>query len=140
MTKYFSGILIFALSFALCMPAEAHNPNIVGPGSGNIGYSNKGLVIGVIVGVVAAVVVVTIVVVHESSKKRTITGCINPAQNAMTVTDEKDKRVYTLSGDTAGVKPGERMSLHGKKIKPSADNPLGWEITKIQTDYGACHP
>ena len=141
MRKHLSGVLIIALSFALSIPTEAQNPNIVGPGTGNIGYSpSKGLIIGVVVGVVAAVVVVTVVVVHESSKKRTITGCVNPAQNGMTVTNEKDKQVYTLSGDTAGVKPGERMSFHGKKIKPNAGNPLGWEITTIQTDYGACHP
>jgi hypothetical protein len=139
MTKHLSGVLMIALSFVLCMPAEAQNPNVVGPGSGHIGPS-KGLIIGVVVGVVAAAVVVTVVVVHESSKKRTITGCVNSAQNGMTVTNEKDKQVYTLSGDTAAVKPGERMSFHGKKIKPNADNALGWEITTIQTDYGVCHP
>jgi hypothetical protein len=123
------------------MPAEAQNPIIVGPGTGNIGYSpSKGLIIGIVVGLVAAVVVVTVVVVHESSKKRTIAGCVNPAQNGMTVTNEKDKQVYMLSGDTAGVKPGERMSFHGNKIQPNAGNPLGWEVTRIQTDYGACHP
>ncbi|HXA76461.1 MAG TPA: hypothetical protein VNV41_04955 [Candidatus Acidoferrales bacterium] len=141
MRKHLSGILMIVLGFALCMPAKAQNQIIVGPGTGNIGYSpSKGLIIGVVLGVVAAVAVATVVVVHESSKKRTITGCVNPAQNEITVINEKDKQVYILSGDTAGVKPGERMSFQGKKIKPNASNPLGWEVTRIQTDYGACHP
>ena len=60
--------------------------------------------------------------------------------NGMIVNDEKDKRVYTLSGDTAGVKPGQRMTFQGKKTKPNAGNPLGWEISKIRNDYGVCQP
>ena len=36
----------------------------------------------------------------------------------MSVTDDTDKRFYALSGNTAGIKPGDRMTLQGKKIKP----------------------
>jgi hypothetical protein len=79
---------------------------------------SNGTIAGVIVGVVAAVVIVAYVVIHESSKKRSITGCVTPAENGMSVTDEKDKRYYALSGDTADIKPGDRMTLQGKKIKP----------------------
>jgi len=131
--KYLSAVLIIALSFVLCMPAEAQGS------SGTIGGVGTGTIVGVIVGVVAGVAVVAIVALHYS-KKRTITGCVKPAENGMIVNDEKDKLVYTLSGDMAGVKPGERMTLQGKKIKPNAGNPLGWEITKIRTDYGVCQP
>jgi hypothetical protein len=132
--KCLSAFLIIALSFVLCMPAEAQE-------FGNLGQigPSKGEIVGAIVGVVAAVAVVAIVAIHYS-KKRTITGCVKPAPNGMIVNDEKDKRVYALSGDTAGVKPGDRMTLQGKKIKPDAGNPLGWEITKIRTDYGVCQP
>ena len=128
-SKYLSGVLVITLSFVLCMPAEAD--------SGTIGGVGTGTIVGVIVGVVAGVAVVAIVAIHYS-KKRTITGCVKPAQNGMTVNDENEQRVYTLSGDTAGVKPGERMTLQGKKIKPNAGNPLGWEITKIRADFGVC--
>ena len=128
--KYLSAVLIIVLSFVLCMPAEAQSSpdKIVGTG-----------IIVVIVGVVAAVVVVAIVAVHYS-KKRTITGCVKPVPNGMVVNDEKDKRVYALSGDTAGIKPGERMTFQGKKIKPNAGNLLGWEISKIRNDDGVCQP
>jgi len=93
-----------------------------------------------IVAAVAAVVVVTVVVIHESAKKRTITGCVNSVENGMSVTDEKDKRVYTLSGDMAGIKPGERMTLQGKKIKANAGKPLVWDTRKITKDFGVCRP
>jgi hypothetical protein len=112
----------------------------LGPGNGNIGGVTKGEVIGVIVGVIAGVVIVTILVIHYSSKKRTITGCVISAQDGMTVTDENDKRVYTLSGDASGLKAGERMTLQGHKIKPSGSNPLTWETTKIAKDLGVCQP
>jgi len=33
----------------------------------------------------------------------------------MSVTDEKDKRIYALSGNTTDIKPGDRVTLRGKK-------------------------
>ena len=81
------------------------------------------------------------VVIHESSKKRSITGCVTPEENGMNVTDEKDKRSYALSGDTADIKPGDRMTLQGKKIKPKdAGKPLLWETKTISRDFGVCQP
>jgi len=130
-SKHVSGVLIIALGFVLCVPREAK-------ASSQIGASN-GTIVGAIVGIVAGVAVIAIVAIHYS-KKRTITGCVKSEQKGMIVNDEKDKLVYTLSGDTADVKQGERMTLQGKKIKPNAGNPLGWEITKIRTDYGVCQP
>jgi hypothetical protein len=60
-------------------------------------------------------------------KKRTITGCVRPGQNGMIVSDEKDKLVYRLSGDTTGAKPGDRIRLQGKKVKSSPDKPIEWK-------------
>jgi hypothetical protein len=123
------GVLIFFLSLALATPARAKSLQTTGEEA-----------VAAVAAVVAVfVVIVTVVAIHYS-KKRTITGCVRPGQNGMIVSDEKDKLVYTLSGDTAGVRADERMTLQGKKIKPNAGNPLGWEITKIRTDYGVCQP
>jgi hypothetical protein len=141
MTTFLSGILIIALVFVLCLPAGAQSPNILAPGS-TIGPS-KGEVVGIIVGAiaaVAAVVIVTVVVIHHSAKARRITGCVVTSPNGLTVNNERDNRVYALSGDTAGVKAGERVSLQGHKINPDAGNPLGWQVSQIQKDYGACQP
>jgi len=94
-----------------------------------------------IVAVAAALVVITVVVVHESTKKRRITGCVSSGENGMSVTDEKDKRIYPLSGNTAGIKPGNQVTLQGKKVKPkSANAPFAWEVTKETKDFGACQP
>src|ERR1700687_129981 len=130
-SKYLLGVLIIALSFVLCMPAEAQN-------SGKI-VSNA-TIAGVIVGVVAGVAVIAIVAIHYS-KKRTITGCVKSGGSGLTFTDEKDKQIYALSGATTGIKPGDRMKLQGKKVKSrDPSQPLEWETKKVAKDFGVCQP
>jgi hypothetical protein len=90
------------------------------------------------IAVVAVVVVVTVVLIHQASSNRTVTGCISSAPNGMLVTSEKDKRVYALTGDMTGVKPGDRMTLHLKKIKTKGSNTLTWETRKVTKDFGSC--
>lgn len=133
-SKYlWCGVLIVALSVALPTSAEAQ--------TGSSKIVSNGTIVGVIVGVVAAVVVVAYLVIHESSKKRTITGCVAPGDHGMSVTDEKDKRSYALSGNTADIKPGDRVTLQGKKIKAKdAGKPALWETKAISKDFGLCQP
>ncbi len=107
-SKYlWCGVLIFALGVTLSTNAEAQT------GGGKI--VSNGTIAGVIVGVLAAVVVVAYVVIHESSKKRSITGCVIPGASGMSVTDEKDKRSYALSGNTGDIKPGDRVTVQGQE-------------------------
>jgi hypothetical protein len=94
-----------------------------------------------IVGVAAAVVVVVAVVAIHYSKKRAIAGCVSSAGSGMNVTDEKDKQTYALSGNTTGIKPGDRMKLQGKKVKSKgADKTLVWEAKAVAKDFGVCQP
>ena len=148
-SKYLSGALIFALSFALCVPVEAQSPSMVPaptgkhPGlvSGPIGPKiSTGEIVGVVVGAVAVVAVIVFVVIHYS-KKRSVTGCVNSTENGMTIVDEKDKQVYKIFGSTLGVKPGDRMKLHGKKQKSNgSDKALLWETENVTKDFGVCRP
>jgi len=113
------------------MPAEAQN-------SGKI--VSNGTIAGAVVAVVAGVVVIAIVAIHYS-KKRTITGCVNSGAHGLTISDERDKRTYVLSGGTTGIKPGDRMKLQGKKVKSNRpDQPPEWETKQVAEDLGACHP
>jgi uncharacterized protein (DUF58 family) len=119
--------LIVVLCVVLASPVKAS------------GYpSGGGIVAGVVAGL-AALVVVTIVVIHRSSPKRTITGCVSSGENGMSVADEKDKRIFVLSGNTAGIKSGDRVTLQGKKVKPKeANTTFSWEVRKETKDFGAC--
>ena len=127
--QFWCGILSVVLCTVLAKPAEAS------------GYPSAGAIVGGIAAVAAAVVIVAVVVIHRSSAKRAITGCVNSGENEMTLTDEKDKKSYALSGNTAGIKPGDRMTLQGKKIKmKDAAKTLIWETKKISKDFGVCQP
>jgi len=125
-----SGVLIIALSVALATPARAKSLQTTGEEA-----------VAAVAAVVAAfVVVVTVVAVHYS-KKRSVTGCVTSGANGMSITDEKDKQVYSLSGNTADIKPGDRMKLHGKKLKSKgADKTLVWEAKEVTKDFGVCQP
>ena len=132
-SKYlWCGVLMVALSVALSPISEAQT------GGGKI--VSNGTIAGVIVGVVAAVAIVAFVIIHESTKKRSITGCVIPAEHGMSLTDEKDKRSYVLSGNTGDIQPGDRMTLQGKKIKPRAGKQIVWETKAISKDFGVCQP
>ena len=143
--KYTSAMLIASICLLLSTAAHAQTPGVLAPCTSNckpIGGVTTGEVVGVIVGVAAAVTVVTILVIHHersSHEARTISGCVNSTPAGMSMTDDKDKRTYTLSGDTASIKPGERYTLQGKKINPSSGKPLIWDITSGKT-LGVCQP
>lgn len=123
------GVVIVVLCAALARPAQAS------------GYPNANAIGAGIVAVAAAVGTVAVILVVHYSKKRAITGCVNSAGSEMTVTDEKDKQAYTLSGATAGIKPSERLKLQGKKAKSKgADKTLVWEVNAVTKDLGVCQP
>jgi len=122
-------VLTVALSAVLIRPARADKLQTDG----------EEIVIG-IVAVAVALVVGTILIIHYS-KKRTITGCVSSGETGMTVADEKDKQIYALSGNIVGIKPGDRMKLQGKKVKPkSSDKTLVWETKQVTRDFGLCQP
>jgi hypothetical protein len=127
---FWRGVLIVVLSLALAAPARADKLQTIG----------HNIEIGIVLVAAALATVVTVVVIHYS-KKRTIMGCVGSGVRGMTVTDEKDRQTYALSGNTVGVIPGNRMKLKGKKVKPKApDNTLVWEATDVTKDFGICRP
>jgi len=138
-------ILIAVLSVALVTPAAADNPrlalrpHLLNSNSGS-GLKKVGdeITIGIVVASVAVGVLVAILIIHYRSKKRAITGCVRPAAGGMSLTDEKDKQDYALSGDTAGVKAGDRMTLEGKRRHTGKT--LVFETQKVFRDFGACPP
>ena len=128
------GVLIIVLCVALATPPRAQ------ASGGSFTDLSRNIVIAIVATTAAVAVVVSVVVIHYS-KKRTITGCFNSAGSGMTVTDEKDKQIYALSGNTAGIKPGDRMKLQGKKVKSKgADKTLVWEAKAVTKDFGVCQP
>jgi len=128
---FWRAVLIVVISLALVAPAKANN----------LDNTARNIIIGIVAVTAALAVVITVVIMHESKKDRTITGCVRSAGSGMTIADERDQQVYTLSGNTVGITPGERMSLKGKKAKSKdANHPRVWVATSVTKDLGVCQP
>jgi hypothetical protein len=122
------AVLIVALSLAVATPAKANN----------LDNAARNIIIGIVVVTAAVAVAVTVVIMHESKKDRTIMGCVKSEGNGMTIADERDQQVYSLTGNTVGITPGDRMSLKGKKAKSKRDQPRVWVATSMTKDFGVC--
>jgi hypothetical protein len=123
--------LVIVLCAALATPARADK----------LQSDAHNIEVGIVV-VVAAIVVVTIFLVrHESKKDRTITGCVSSAGSKFTITDENDKEIYEIAGNTGGITPGDRIKLKGRKVKSKGpDHTHVLVATKVTKDFGVCQP
>lgn len=135
MPKQLRLTLVVALITAVllaCRPAEAQSG-----GFGTIGPS-KGEVVGAIVGAIAVVAVITVVVVYAVKHKPSITGCAVASPAGMTLQDQGNSQKFLLTGNTAGIKPGDRVKLQGKKLKGGDASTRTFTVLNLKHDYGAC--
>lgn len=120
--------LIAVLSVALTADARGESLQTAG----------DQIVAGIVVVSVGAGVLVTFLILHHKHKKSVITGCVHPGPSGMNLTDEKDQRTYALVGDPVGIKPGNRMTLEGKR-QQSAQGPV-FQAQAVTKDFGVCPP
>jgi hypothetical protein len=101
---------------------------------------STGEVVGAGVGVAAAIAVGVVVLVEVNKSHHTIKGCVTAGPNGLAVENEKDHRVYALSGVTANVKPGDIVQVHGSKEKGEKDaaGDRDFKVEKLSRDYGPC--
>jgi hypothetical protein len=83
-------------------------------------------------------VLVTVLILHHKHKKSSITGCVTTGANGISLTDEKDKRIYAVAGDPPGLKPGDRMTLEGKRKQ--SGSALVFQAQAVTKDFGVCQP
>lgn len=122
------AVLVIVLSAALVAPARADS----------LQTAANAVIAGVVVVSVAIGVLVTFLILHQKHKRATITGCVKSGANGMSLTDEKDKRTYAVSGDPVGIKPGERVRLEGKRKQ--SGQALVFQALAVTKDYGVCQP
>ncbi len=90
-----------------------------------------------IAGALAAGGVIGYLSTHHKHRQSYVLGCVAPSREGSQVTDEKDKKTYTLlAADGLRVPPGERLKLYGKKIYASGK--LIFVARQLGEDYGAC--
>ncbi len=67
-----------------------------------------------------------------------LTGCVVQAADGLEIMNESDSQTYLLSGDTTGIKVGERIKITGKRQKKNASGPRPLLVTSLKKDYGSC--
>jgi hypothetical protein len=125
-------VLIAFIGVALVTPTMA-DTTVSNPAQG-LASATEGVVIGIVMVGVALAVGITLLILHEKHKTAEITGCVASGATGMTVMDEKDKRVYSLSGDPVGVKPGDRIVLEGRR------RGIIFDVRSVIKDFGVCPP
>ena len=122
-------LLVAILGAALVAPARAESIETAG----------KQITAGIVVVSAAVAVVAILLVIHYKRKRSSITGCVISGANGMSLKDEKDQRTYALSGDTAAIKLGDRMTLEGQRRKDGSAIFI-FESQKVSRDFGVCQP
>src|SRR5260370_24845541 len=108
----------FRIFMALALWLLLARPAFPQTGLGNIGPS-KGQVIAAIAGAAAVITAVGFLIYHETHKHSSITGCLASVADGLVLQNEKDKKVYVLSGNSAGLTTAHRATVQGKKTTDS---------------------
>jgi len=94
-------------------------------------------VVGVAVG--AGAVIALVVVVAVNSGHHTVSGCVVSGPNGLELQTSESKR-YALEGDAASIKVGDRVKIHGSRVKKTKDTTGDqvYRVEKLKKDCGAC--
>ena|SRR5258708_3043129 len=67
----------------------------------------------------------------------TLTGCAVSTPTGLALANDGTQQTFTLIGDTASIKPGDRIKVSGKK-KKDLPGQRTFLVEKFSKDYGAC--
>jgi hypothetical protein len=129
------GITAFAgLTVLLCSGSTAPTQcqgGSIGPSSGEV--------VGAAFGVAAVIAVAIIVPVEISRSHHIVTGCVMTSASGLEL-QTSDGKTYALEGDAASIKVGDKVKIHGSKIKKTKDStgPGVFRVEKLNRDYGPC--
>ena len=109
------------------------------PRPATIAYgATNGQVAGIIAGIAGAGALIGILAYVAIKHNHSVTGCARSASDGMTLTSESDKQTYSLIGDVAGIKPGDRVRVSGKKGKTKSPGAHQFLVEKVVKDLGPC--
>lgn len=92
--------------------------------------------IGIAIGAIGAGIGIGIYyAVHHG---HSLTGCTVSGSGGLELQGRGDQPTYALVGDMAGIQPGERIRVSGKKAKTAAGAKPQFIVEKLGKDYGAC--
>jgi hypothetical protein len=129
--KFSSALALCALLLPVGRVALAQRPAEV------IGASNE-KVAGVAAGIAGAGALIGIGVYFAVKHDHNMTGCAHSGPDGLQLTSESDKQTYTLVGEVAAIKPGDRVRVSGKKGKEKSAATREFLVEKVSRDLGPC--
>jgi hypothetical protein len=121
-----TALLLGASLLLLSKPAKASIPT-------------QSQIVLIFVGVAAIGAAIGVGVYFAVRRTPSITGCaaVSPDSN-LSLQNEGDQQTYTLLGDTADIKPGDRIHVTGKKRKQYPSGNREFLVEKLAKVYGPC--
>ena len=111
------------------------------PNCRNVSFGPSGAeVAGVAIGVGAAVAAGVAIGVHHAN--HTVDGCVSDGSGGMQLKTQSGAATYVLTGNTAGIRAGERVRLHGTKVKPPKRSTTArtFQVESEKKHFGPCKP
>jgi hypothetical protein len=101
---------------------------------------SKGQIVGIAIGAVAGTALVVGTVVAINHDHHILKGCVSPGPDGLQLTRDSDKKVFSLVGAPADIKPGEKVKLHGTKQKKQKGSPGNQQfvVERVTKDFGRC--
>lgn len=126
-----------ALIIAGLILSGASSP-VLGQGSSSGNLDFTGYKIGIAIGAVAIAAVVVAVAVNHNH--HFMSGCVLSGSNGLEL-QTSDSRTVALQGESAGIKAGDRIKVHGSKVKKTkgATSSDVFRVDQLKKDYGPCH-
>jgi hypothetical protein len=127
----FTKVAICALFVTATATARAQS------GGGCLGPC-KGELVAIVVGIGAGGAALGVGIYYATHHNRSLTGCATATPDGLRLQTEGDHQTYALLGDTAAVKPGERVRVSGKRQKRGAVGTQSFLVEKVAKDFGVC--
>jgi hypothetical protein len=102
------------------------------------GFVSSGQVAGIAIAIAAIGAAIGVGIYFLVRQPPSITGCATSSPDGLTLHNENDAQTFTLIGDTAAIKSGDRIRVSGKKKKADHSGKRDFLVEKVAKVYGPC--
>lgn len=119
----------FVVFLVLCLAISTTRPALA-----DIGYTKDSKAVGVIAAVVVIGAAAGFGIHYAIRHGQSLKGCVGNSASGLDLATG-DGTPWALTGDTQGIKAGERVRINGNRVKGGS---RAFAVTKLSKDYGAC--
>ena len=124
-------VAVCALLVTATVPATAQS-------STPIGGVTKSDAAWIAVGVAAIGAGIGIGIYYAVHHGNSLSGCVVSGSDGLLLQNRGDGQTYSLTGEVAAIKPGDRVRVSGKKQKKNGGGVQHFAVEKLNKDYGDC--